>query len=94
MDEKMLSGTHKIWLSGRKNGTISGVCDVVSFDEHEILVDTEMGLLTIRGKELHISRLNLEKGEADLEGQVDSMIYSAQGHRKKKEKNLLHRVLD
>ena len=49
MDEKMLSGTHKIWLSGRKNGTISGVCDVVSFDEHEILVDTEMGLLTIRG---------------------------------------------
>ena len=45
-------------------------------------------------KELHISRLNLEKGEADLEGQVDSMIYSAKGQRKKKDKNLLHRVLD
>ena len=94
MEEKKPSGTHKLWLSGRKNGTISGVCDIFSFDEHEILVDTDMGVLTIRGKGLHVSRLNLEKGEADLEGQVDSMVYSARGHRKKKDRNLLGRLLD
>ena len=43
---------------------------MLSFDETEILMDTEMGMLSIKGKGLHISKLNLEKGEADLEGQV------------------------
>ena len=38
----------------------------MSFDENEIVLDTEMGLLTIRGKELHVKRLTLEKGELDL----------------------------
>lgn len=94
MEEKQLSGTHKIWISGRKMGTVTGVSDVLSFDENEILMDTDMGMLTIKGKGLHISKLNLEKGEADLEGQVDSLSYSAKGHRKNKERSLLQRLLD
>lgn len=94
MEEKQLSGAHRIWIAGRKNGTVSGVSDVRSFDENEIVMDTDMGMLTIKGKDLHISKLNLEKGEAELEGQVDSLIYSAKGHRRKKEGNLLHRLLD
>ena len=36
-----------------------------------------MGLLTIKGKELHVSRLTLEKGEVDIEGTIDSMVYSS-----------------
>lgn len=94
MEEKQLSGIHKIWLSGRKTGTISGVNDIISFDEHEILVDTDMGMLTIRGKELHINRLNLEKKEADLEGQVDSLVYSTRGKQRRKEKSLIGRLLE
>lgn len=93
MEEKKISEAHKIWISGRKNGTVSGVNDVRSFDENEILMDTDMGMLAIKGKGLHISRLNLEKGEAELEGQVDSLAYSAKGHRKKKEESLLKRLL-
>ena len=94
MEEKQLSGSHKIWIAGRKSGTISGVSDVLSFDENEILMDTDMGMLTIKGKGLHISKLNLEKGEAELEGQVDSLAYSAKGHRRKKEGSLLQRLLN
>lgn len=94
MEEKQLPGAHRIWIAGRKNGTVSGVSDVRSFDENEIVMDTDMGMLTIKGKDLHISKLNLEKGEAELEGQVDSLIYSAKGHRRKKEGNLLHRLFD
>ena len=52
-----------------------------------------MGMLSIKGKGLHISKLNLEKGEADLEGQVDSLTYSASEHKKKKEGSLLQRLM-
>lgn len=93
MEEKQFSGGHKIWIAGRRNGTVTGISDVLSFDETEILMDTEMGMLSIKGKGLHISKLNLEKGEADLEGQVDSLTYSAKGHKKKKEGSLFQRLL-
>lgn len=69
-------GGHRLVLFDRKNGQITGVRDVVSFDPQEIVLQTELGRLTIRGKELHVGRLNLEKGEVDLDGQIDSMIYT------------------
>ena len=94
MEEKISSGRlHRLVLSDRHTGSVTGVNDVVSFDENEIVLDTEMGLLTIKGKNLHISRLTLELGEADLEGKVDSMVYSERGHKKKQEGSLISRLL-
>ena len=52
----------------RKKGTVSGVEDVLAFDVNEIRLETELGMLTVRGKELHLSRLSLDQGEVDLEG--------------------------
>ena len=68
--------SHKLELYNREKGVLTGVLDVISFDEHTIVLDTDMGLLTIKGKDLHVSRLSLEKGELDLEGNVDSLVYS------------------
>lgn len=92
MEEKQIPRAHKVIAVGRKSGTISGISDVLSFDENEIILDTEMGLLTIKGKELHISRLSLELGEADMEGKIDSMVYSERGHKKKQEGSLMSRM--
>lgn len=92
MDEKQLPRAHKIAVVGRKSGTVTGISDVLSFDENEILLDTDMGMLTIKGKELHISRLSLELGEADLEGKVESISYSDKGHKKKQEGSLITRL--
>ena len=50
--------------------------DVLSFDVSEILLETEQGMLLIKGNDLHVNRLSLEKGEIDLEGRIDSMAYS------------------
>lgn len=93
MEEKQMQRAHKVVVVGRKSGTISGISDVLSFDENEIVLDTDMGLLTIRGKDLHISRLTLELGEADMEGRVDSLSYSERGHKKKQGGSLLKRML-
>lgn len=75
MEEKQLR-PHEMNLYDRKRGAISGVQDVISFDPEMILLKTTRGMLTIKGKELHVSRLQLEKGEADVEGQFDSFIYT------------------
>ena len=76
MEEKQYAKAHKLLLSNRRTGTISGVTDVISFDIAEILLETEQGMLTIKGADLHVNRLTLEKGEVDIEGRIVSMAYS------------------
>ena len=61
---------HKIVLNNRNQGNLTGILDVISFDENTIVLDTDMGLLTIKGKDLHVNRLSLEKGEIDIEGRT------------------------
>ena len=68
---------HKVLLTNRKNGSFSGILDVLAFDMTEILLETETGMLTIKGKDLHVNRLNLEKGEVDIEGEIGGLEYSA-----------------
>ena len=48
MEEKQYAKAHKLLLSNRRTGTISGVTDVISFDIAEILLETEQGMLTIK----------------------------------------------
>ena len=64
MDEKNnVAKSHKVLLINRKSGAFSGVVDVLSFDVAEILLETELGMLLIKGHDLHVNRLSLEKGE-------------------------------
>ena len=67
---------HKVTMTNRRNCTLSGVNDVLSFDIHEVLLETEQGMLMIRGDDLHVSRLTLDKGEVDVDGKIDSFTYS------------------
>lgn len=75
-------GTHRLQLENRKKVQVTGVKDVVSFDNGAILLETSDGMLEFRGDELHVKRLTLEKGEVDIEGRVNSMIYSEAGGAK------------
>ena len=54
---------HKVTMTNRRTCTVNGVNDVLSFDLREILLETEQGMLMIRGNELHVNRLTLDKGE-------------------------------
>ena len=77
MDEKSNVGkSHKVLLVNRKTGAFSGVLDVLSFDVSEILLETELGMLLIKGHDLHVNRLSLEEGEIDVEGRIDALTYS------------------
>ena len=66
---------HKIILEEREKLSITGVTDVIAFDEESITADTDMGVITIRGEGLHISKLNLDEGVLQTDGNVDSIEY-------------------
>ncbi len=76
MEERAGQKSHKLTVNARRTGTITGVVDVLSFDVSEILLETEQGMLMIKGSDLHVNRLTLEKGEVDVEGKIDSLTYS------------------
>ncbi len=63
-------------LKERSSLSITGVNDVRSFDEERIRLVTTLGNLTVTGSGLHMSRLSVETGEAQIEGKISSLIYS------------------
>ena len=92
IEERQPLRAHKISLSNRSLGVITGVKDVVSFDLNEILLETQQGMLMVKGTDLHVNRLSLEKGEVDLSGNIDSIAYSSSTPAEKAGENFLSRL--
>ena len=94
MDETMnvKQRAHKFMLTNRRTCLVSGVCDVLSFDLSEILLETDQGMLMIKGSDLHVNRLTLEKGEVDIEGKIDSLTYSEVNNYGGKGESILGRL--
>ncbi len=92
MEEKTPIKTHRAVLNNRRNAMFTGVVDVISFDLTEILLETELGMLHVKGKDLHVNRLSVEKGEVDIEGRLDSFIYTDTGDLSRKNDSLLGRL--
>ena len=88
MDERLGTKNHKIVLVNRASLQTTGVEDVLSFDTNEIVMQTEDGLLMVRGEALHVNHLSLEKGEVHIDGHVDSLIYSNSKPQKNSDKGI------
>ncbi len=63
-------------LENRERLNISGVIDVESFNDECVIVDTELGILVIKGIDLHINKLNIDSSELGIEGEIISCEYS------------------
>lgn len=71
-------------LENRERLSISGVIDVESFNDESVIVDTELGVLMVRGMDLHINKLNIDSSELSIEGDIMSCEYSdREGSRSK-----------
>ena len=66
---------HRLQIEGREKLSISGVEDVVRFDESCIVTTTSAGTLIITGEELHIGKLSLDGGEMQVDGRIDAVTY-------------------
>ena len=70
-------------LENRGKLSISGVLDVLSFDDQIVIVETELGLLTVKGEDLRINKLSIDTSEVVIEGEIFSMNYSEKDMDKK-----------
>lgn len=66
---------HKLTLTERKNMTMTGVTEVVSFEESMVVLRTSLGLLTVQGQELKLKTLSLEGGQVAVDGQISALVY-------------------
>ncbi len=68
--------SHSISLENRERASVTGVEDVPSFNENEVIMVTQAGTLTMFGQDLHIAKLNLDEGQIVVEGLVFGMDYA------------------
>lgn len=96
MDDKDFAGAegHVVTITNREQVAVDGVIHVDSFDDQEIIVDTDLGSLSLKGEDLHIKQLNLDDGYLEVEGVINSATYSINPRsRANKGKGLLERIL-
>ena len=70
-------------LENRNRLNISGVLDVLSFDDQIIIVETELGMLTVKGDNLRINKLSIDTSEVIVEGEIISLTYNTKDLNKK-----------
>lgn len=75
IQEKTVKPNHNMILENRKSLSISGITDVDSFDEKAICLYTQLGELTIQGKELHIDSMSVETGDMTVTGDIWAIVY-------------------
>ncbi|MDO5401717.1 MAG: sporulation protein YabP [Eubacteriales bacterium] len=72
MDEQI---PHKLQLNERRQLTMTGVSEVVSFEENAVVLQTSLGTLIVQGRELQLRQLSLEGGQVAVDGSVSALIY-------------------
>lgn len=72
-EEKLLP--HKLSMDDRKHLTMTGVAEVVSFDENAVVLKTHLGQLTVHGSQLQLKNLSLDGGQVVIDGQICALIY-------------------
>ena len=76
MEVKKNNGNHSVKIDNREKIEIEGVLEVLAFDEEEIDLDTEQGMMLIKGQNLHINMLNLDIGQVCLDGEIEELSYN------------------
>lgn len=91
-EEKNITKMQNIILENRNNLNVSGVLDVLNFDEQMITLDTELGILVIKGSDLKLNKFNLENTELSVEGEITSLVYNDKSHVGKKNEGVLMKI--
>lgn len=93
IEEKSLNTNviQNLILENREKLNISGVLDVLSFDDQLILLETQLGLLTVKGEKLRVNKLNLDSEEVIVDGIIQNLSYS-NSELNKKGSNLFSKI--
>ena len=79
LDDRKINNSNivqNLVLENREKLSILGVLDVLSFDDQVVIVETELGLLTVKGENLRINKLSIDTSEVVVEGEIYNLVYS------------------
>lgn len=79
-------------LENREKLTISGVNDVLSFDDQIVILETQLGLLTVKGENLRINKLSLDNEEVVVEGEITNLMYTEKDLERKSGNSFLGKI--
>lgn len=91
-EENKTGKMQNIILENRSKLHLSGVLDVLNFDEEIVTVDTELGILIVKGSDLRLNKFNLENAELSIDGEIASMTYDDKSYSGKKGEGLLTKI--
>ncbi len=94
MDEnaKKNNSFQNLFLENREKLNVTGVLDVLSFDDQIIIAETDLGLLTIKGENLKINKLSLDTSDFIVEGYINNLNYSSSSSVNKKGQTFLGKI--
>ena len=88
MNEGMKNPGHTVTICNRQSVLLTGVEDVLNFDEGAVVLATTLGTLAIEGEGLHIKQMNVDSREFGIEGKISSLVYLDKRSRRR---GLFHR---
>ena len=91
-DDNKTTKMQNIILENRNKLHLSGVLDVLNFDEEIVTVDTELGILIIKGSDLRLNKFNMDNSELSIDGEVISMVYDDKSYSGKKGEGLFAKI--
>lgn len=81
---------HQVNLLDREELSVNGVVNLGSYDEKEVVMETQMGMMVVRGEGLSVKQLNLEEGKITVDGEIKGISYE---EIRKERRGLLERFL-
>ena len=75
-DLSMPQSGHHVSVEDCRRFTATGVSEVMSFDEQQVVMDTDHGVLTVEGSGLHVEKLSLDIGELAIAGTINALYYA------------------
>ncbi|NLV49278.1 MAG: sporulation protein [Clostridiales bacterium] len=72
---KNIEAKSDLCLRSRSLLSVTGVTDVISFDENLVVLDTSSGVLSAKGRDLHVEKLSMDGGELTVTGTIDSLVF-------------------
>ncbi len=91
--EKTTCNNHNIEIFDREKMKITGVLSVDTFDEKEVVLDTELGTMIVKGQELDIKKLDIDNGKVNINGTICSITYTNKSKAKNKNESFINRIL-
>ncbi|MBE5771009.1 MAG: hypothetical protein E7336_06545 [Clostridiales bacterium] len=80
--EKDGLGNHTLSMENRQRAALTGIAEVLAFDENQVILRTDTGEIALAGENLHVTKLMLDEGQLVVEGKIDGVFYTQKKPRR------------